>query len=446
MNILKKKIQRRDFIRNLARAGLIVPFASSFGLMSKAHALPGGARRFVQFFYSNGCEVGKWHSYNTGALNANSFDNNNCPLLPLAPHYQNVLAIKNLSLNDGQGAATDHPTPAGNIMSGGQPGATTIEHVIGNHLGGQVSNHLYTGVRAGGITVFRDGNGNPISPESNPQTIYDSNFAGLSGGGEPDPETVLRSNILESLDENLALLQTNQLGAKENAKLETYENSLAFYRGVLEADIDASGFSRPTIGEGQDNSVDGELEALAQLDNITMAFASDFTRTAAVQFMSPNGDPILQNFPSLNDWLGEYRNGGSRGSWNENRTHAASHLAAGGGDASHVCNAQTAWYNMMVAELITKLKALPDPTYDGTIFDNTVMMIMSEHCSAGAHGNDNAGIYVVAGDNTGVNTGNAIDASGRGPADLQYQLTQLFGMGWGGFGNSRGTAGIPGFY
>jgi len=46
MNILKNKMQRRSFLRTLTKAGLVLPFASQFGLMSRAFAVPNALYNF----------------------------------------------------------------------------------------------------------------------------------------------------------------------------------------------------------------------------------------------------------------------------------------------------------------------------------------------------------------------------------------------------------------
>jgi len=344
-----------------------------------------------------------------------------------------------------QGVDGGHENAPFMALSGGDWNKRTIESHIAAEMGVKP---IYVGVRCnGGNAPFREFDNVRTVPEENPQTFYDSNFKGREGGGtEVTPENLRRQRILEALEENLDLLQANNLSAKEVQKLEVYDSSLAFYRSVLDSDIDFAGFVRPTIGAGANDRIEPELAAIAQVDNIAMAFASDFTRVAGYQFIQINQDPIFQNFPSMGEWLGDYAFGGPSSTHSENKTHAASHGAAvGGNPAGHVLNAQTAWYNMMVANLVEKLKVIPDPVFEGSVFDNTVMTIMSENGHGADHLNENLGIYVVAGNNTGINTGRGIDVGGsRGPADLQYELGRLFNKNWNGFGQSVGNSGISG--
>jgi hypothetical protein len=72
MNVLKNKMQRRDFLRAIAKSGLTTAFASQFILSGNVFAQTAGAKRFVMVYYPNGCVRDKWHSYAVGALGSNS--------------------------------------------------------------------------------------------------------------------------------------------------------------------------------------------------------------------------------------------------------------------------------------------------------------------------------------------------------------------------------------
>ena len=73
MNVLKNKMQRRDFLRSIAKLGLTTAFTSQFMLSANVFAQTAGAKRFIMVYYPNGCVRDKWHSYNAGALGSNSF-------------------------------------------------------------------------------------------------------------------------------------------------------------------------------------------------------------------------------------------------------------------------------------------------------------------------------------------------------------------------------------
>jgi hypothetical protein len=441
MNVLKNKMQRRDFLRTLAKAGLTTAFASQFMLSANVFAQSGGAKRFVMVFYPNGCVRDKWHSYNVGALGSGSF--NTSPLQHLNSHINKVVAFKNLSYV-GQGGSSGHPEACRGVFSGGQEYAPTFDVAIGEALGGRLTKNMHVGVwssRAIGTEYmpFTDKNGNKIKVSDNPQQVYDSLLADVVGSsnGEPDPDAERRKKVLEALHENLDLLQANTLNIKQHGKLLSHEEALNYYQNTLSGTLDigpGSGFSRPTIGmtgvEG-----DAELIAKAQMRNIAMAFQADITRTASFQFMGAQDESLKINFPSVRPYMGDFGSG-DKLNYNETRSHVSSH------NESALFDSQTRWYNMMVSYLMDELAARPDAAYGGTLLDNTLILVMSE-VGGGNHQQENPGIYVAGGAGGAIQTGRAIDAMNTGMSNLYLDIAKAFGLNWNRYGNSYG--GIFGF-
>jgi hypothetical protein len=441
MNVLKNKMQRRDFLRSLAKAGLTTAFASQFMLSANVFAQSGGAKRFVMVFYPNGCVRDKWHSYNLGALGSGSFDTS--PLQHLNSHINKVVAFKNLSYV-GQGGSSGHPEACRGVFSGGQEYAPTFDVAIGEALGGRLTKNMHVGVwssRAIGTEYmpFTDKNGNKIKVSDNPQQVYDSLLADIVGSsnGEPDPDADRRKKVLEALHENLDLLQANTLNIKQQGKLLSHEEALNYYQGTLSGTLDigpGSSFSRPTIGmTGVED--DAELIAKAQMRNIAMAFQADITRTASFQFMGAQDESLKINFPSVRPYMGEYGSG-NRLNYNETRSHVSSH------NESALFDSQTRWYNMMVSYLMDELAARPDAAYGGTLLDNTLILVMSE-VGGGNHQQENPGIYVAGGAGGAIQTGRAIDAMNTGMSNLYLDIAKTFGLNWNRYGNSYG--GVFGF-
>lgn len=435
MNVLKNKMQRRDFLRSLASAGLTTTFASQFMLSSNVFAQTGGAKRFVMVFYPNGCVPDKWHSYNLGALGGDSFAAS--PLKELTRHIDKVVPFKNITFS-GHGGSEAHPDAAKGVFSGGVSGGKTFDYAIGEALGGRLTNNLHVGVwssRTGQeYNPFHSGAGDRKTVPDNPQQVYDSVLADLvgnGGGNTPDPETARRKRVLESLHENLDLLQANSLNVKQQGKLLTHEEALNYYQDVLSNSLDiGSGFSRPIIGmTGENNAHDADLIAKEQMRNIAMAFQADVTRTASFQFMGAQDDNLFVNFDSIVPYLGEY--GLSKRFHNELKSHASSH------SGSLVFNAQTYWYNNIVAYLMDELAARPDLAYGGTLLDNTLILVMSE-MAQGSHAMQNAGIYVAGGAGGAIFGGKAIDTNGAGMSNLYLSIAKAFGLNWSRYGNSNG--------
>ncbi|TYK67318.1 DUF1552 domain-containing protein [Colwellia echini] len=437
MTFLKNKMQRRDFLRTLAKAGLTTAFASQFAFSPKVFAAAGEARRFIMVYYPNGCVRDKWHSYDIGGLGSGSLASS--PLEPLERHIDKILPIKNLTFA-GHGGVSAHPAACQGVFSGGQVGAPTFDAEIGAQLGGNTTNNLHVGVwssKAQGSEYmpFTDINRNKIDVPDNPQMIYDNLLADVvnnANQSEASPDDLRRKRVLESLHENLDLLQGNMLNVQQQGKLLTHEESLNYYQKVLNSSLDigdGSGFYRPNVGMSGIND-EAEEVAKAQMRNIAMGFQADITRTASFQFMAAQDEALKVNFESIRPYMGEYGSG-ERLNWNETRSHVSSH------NESNLFDSQTRWYNMMVAYLMDQLASRPDSAYGGTLLDNTLILVMSE-VGGGNHQLENPGIYLAGGAGNAINIGMATDANNAGMSNLYLDIANAFGLGWSSYGNSFG--------
>ena len=439
MKLLKQKMQRRDFLRFIAKAGLTTAFASQFVFAPKVFGAAGSAKRFVMVYYPNGCVREKWHDYTTGSLSANSFDNS--PLQPLSSHYNQLLPIKKITFN-GHGGVSAHPEACRGVFSGGVDGATTFDVAIGEALGGTLTNNIHVGcwsskAKGSEYMPFSDKNGNKIDVPDNPQTIFDNLLADVVNVEPESPQDSRRKRVLEALHENLDLLQGNNLNIKQQGKLLSHEESLNYYKNVLNSSVDVgdgSGFSRPTIGMTGVND-DAELIAQAQMRNIAMSFGANITNTASFQFMGAQDESLKINFPSVRPYMGDFGSG-DKLHYNETRSHVSSHKE------SSLFDSQTRWYNTMVAYLMDQLAARADTAYGGTLLDNTLILVMSE-VGGGNHQQDNAGIYVAGGAGGAINSGVAIDPGVTGMSNLYLDIAKAFGLPWNRYGNSAG--GVGGF-
>jgi hypothetical protein len=195
---VNNKMQRRDFLRNIAKLGLTTAFASQFMTSASVFGAAGGAKRFVMVFYPNGCARERWHSYNLGALGGASFASSQ--LQPLNNHIGKILPIKNLNYS-GHGGSPSHPEACNGLFSGGRWGAPSFDVAMGEALGGRLTNNMHVGVWSSkALNVqhvpFSDKNGTKIKVSDNPQQVYDNLLAdvvaGSTGGGSTDPESARR--------------------------------------------------------------------------------------------------------------------------------------------------------------------------------------------------------------------------------------------------------------
>lgn len=440
MKLLRDKMRRREFIRNIAKAGLTTAFTSQFLLSKNVFAQTAGAKRFVLVYYPNGCVRDSWHSYNTGVLGSTSLSTS--PLEPLSAYSNYMLPIKNLTLV-GHGGNSGHPESCRAVFSGGHDYQTSFDVVLGEQNPGALINNMHVGCWSSRAISsehmpFTDKNGTKIDVPDDPQMIYDNLLADVVNNDQNnDPDAVRRRRVLESLHENLDVLQSHPLTVKQQDKLMSHEEALNFYQNVLAGGIDigdGTGFSRPNIGM---TGVDADAEdiAKAQMRNIAMAFQANITNTASFQFMGAQDESLLINFPSIRPYMGVY---GSEPElyYNEVRSHVSSH------NESSLFNAQTRWYNVMVAYLLDQLSSRDDLAYGGKLIDNTLILVMSE-VGGGNHQQESPGTYVVGGAGGAINNGTAIDAGNAGMSNLFLDIANAFGLNWSSYGNSFG--GVGGF-
>lgn len=440
MKLLRNKMRRREFISNLAKAGLTTAFTSQFMLSNKVFAQTNTAKRFVMVYYPNGCVRDRWHSYNTGVISSNSLSTS--PLGHLSAYSNYLIPIKNLSYV-GHGGNEGHPESCRAVFSGGHDYATSFDVVLGEQNPGTLTNNMHVGVWSSRAISsehmpFTDKNGNKIDVPDNPQMIYDNLIADVVSSNQTnDPETVRRRRVLESLHENLDVLQSNPLSVKQQDKLLSHEEALNFYQNALSGGIDigdGTGFSRPNIGM-TGNDGDADAIAKAQMRNIAMAFQANITNTASFQFMGAQDESLMINFPDVRPYMGDYGSG-DKLYYNEVRSHVSSH------NESDLFDAQTRWYNLLVAYLLDQLASRDDLAYGGKLIDNTLILVMSE-VGGGNHQQQNPGIYVAGGAGGAINRGTAIDANGAGMSNLYLDIAKAFGLNWNSYGNSYGS--INGF-
>ncbi len=438
MNLLKLKMQRRSFLKGIASAGLIMPLTSNL-LSTNAFAQTGQARRFVFVYYPNGVNRGDtgWHQFNIGQLNSASFGTS--PLSELSAHFDKVVAFKNLNFT-GAGGNSGHPEACESLFAGGQAGQT-FDTFIGRSLTGRLRDNIHLGVwssraRSKSHMPFSDENGQKIEVPDDPQIFYNNNLAAFQSDGNPggDVNAILRQRVVETLHENLDVMQAQTLNVTQQGKLLSHEEALDFYQTVLASNASIDGISSPGISMTGIEEAGHDI-ALAQTRNIAMAFQADVSSTATLQLMSAQDESLKINYPSIRKYMGDFGSG-DRLFYNETRSHVASH------DEKPTFTAHAHWYCQIVNNLVNELSQRDDPKWGGKLMDNTVILVMSE-MGGGNHQQENTGTFVVAGNNTGVQTGMGIDAGGRTSANLMLQIANTFGLDISRYGNSDG--GIPGF-
>lgn len=440
----KRNAERRDFLRMLARSGMLLPFASSLLPGGSLLAKGGKVRRLITVYYPNGAILDSWHPKSSGRLNASSL---NYALEPLEPYANRMIAFRNLSTK-GHGGSSSHPEAASSILSGGERGAQSFDVAIGNHLSrGDGMPYLHCGLftrynRGKDYLLFRDPNGQSILPEDDPQKLARQIF-GASDDGE---DQKAKLEVLELIADDLKSLKAIVPEGTARTKLRVHEQSFAYLESLISHNLNLSpscGPERaPAMGaDRRENNERAEKLVLAQFDNIVGAFKCNLTSVASFQFMAAQDESLYINFESIQDKLDRADSGGfgsSKKWWNQNTSHSSSH------EGNEIFAIQNYWYNLMIAQLCRKLDEVEDPLGGGTLLDTSTILVCSENGESSYHGMEDVAWYLVGGANGAFHTGRVIDLRGRGSSDLLWELGMSMGMAWSRFGGS--SMGVPELY
>jgi hypothetical protein len=213
-----------------------------------------------------------------------------------------------------------------------------------------------------------------VSNEDNPWNMYDTVFSQL--GADPTGQQHLndrRHKVLDAVGGQLEGLAP-KLSKDDKLKLEQHLDAV---RG-LETQLDNPGAvlggscQLPIVGEpgGFSNPEIYEAMGKLQMDMVSMAFACDITRVATLQWSaSTNNRPypfLTYNGSPIND-----------------DEHILGHQPKTDTDAHGKLRVIRKWYAEQLAYLLTQLDSVQEG--EGTMLDNTIIMLGSELSDSGAH-------------------------------------------------------------
>lgn len=352
---------RRQFVKAVGAAALAAPFYSL--LRSRPARAAGRQARYFLLFFTNGTDGAAWSPVgSTDTRIAWS-----AMTEPLAPLRSNLILVEHLS---GQGTADNHGAPGG---------LTGLGYAGQNHL--SVEQFIADGLRASGVqtaipslllggvateqqsTFWRAGQ--RLSPIFSPQTAYETIFAGVApGGGGLSPEILRRrQSALDLVKDELAHL-SGALGAGERQKLELHTDSIR----QLEERLTGGGGESCEPGAAPAGGDQPLLASALHLDLAITAFACDTTRVAAVEF---------GNHQSTQVAISEV---GAAGDWHNNFVH--------GDNPRTRLVALERWLCQQFVAAAEKLKSIPAPDGDGTLFDQTLMLWARDMGDSVVHNGD----------------------------------------------------------
>jgi uncharacterized protein DUF1552 len=423
---------RRDFMRHAGLAALFSPFMSVLD-PRLARAAPGDAK-YLLLFFTNGTDTRAWSPA------AGSSDTNitfSAMTEPLAPIKDKLILIEKLNSND---TAGQHAQPGGLTGQGyGGSNFISIDQFVADGLRAngivtQVPSLILGGVPSQEQRVFYRA-GKKLSPIASPATAFQAIFSGATAtpptGGAPllDNRTGRRASILSLLKGEINQLH-GSLGAIEREKLDIHLASLQQLEARINAVSGNGGGGGPTVipvncaapaapaDGGQDL-----LNSAIHLDLAIQAFACDITRVAAVEF--GNDQSAQVSIPDV----------GEPGDWHNTFTH-------GDNPRTRLTNLER-WLATQFVAAANRLKSLPAPDGNGTLFDQTLMVWARDMGDAVEHRGDDMRFVFAGGAGGYLRTspnGRYIDAGGDAHQRALFSIGEAMGVtSFTGFGAPGGA-------
>ena len=224
--------------------------------------------------------------------------------------------------------------------------------------------------------------GNPIGGEQDPSRAFERGFTdGVTApSGDPKLAERLRAerkSVLDLIATDLKVIQ-GRMGGQDRRKVEQHLEGLRSIEQRLTAGSAAAAgttFKMPTAADFP------KIEYLANdnypqvgrmhIDLVVAALASDRTRIATLQFSQGNGDIIYT-------WLGV-----------KGQHHALTHK----GSTTPALDKINEFHFQQFAYLLGKMDAIPEG--NGTLLDNTVVVIANENHDGHSHSPDPSQAFLV---------------------------------------------------
>jgi hypothetical protein len=436
------KFNRRTLLTGLGATALIAPFAQ-LPALRKAHA---AAAKKVMFVYvPDGCIPERWHP--TGSETSFTLSEMTTPLESIKQH---LVFVDGLTMYSG---GATHEGGFAKVLTG--VGPKSLDVVLGEELGKSTPHRsLQLGVGAtfqnGAGSVSYLGQGQPINPDDDPTNAFARVFGGgggASSGASPELSKARKKSVLDTSLAELNALKA-RLGTTEKNKLDVHLDSLRELESRLTGGgasamaggmCDASAFNKVGF---KNNPMDyypktyhkeekfkevGEL----QMDLAVMALACGSTNVVTLTWshaVSPTKIP---------------ETGVTTGN------HDASHYGEPNSQNAKDFVTLKKWFMERFVYLIDKLANTPDQ--DGSLLDNTVVMLFSELGDSNRHDHDRVP-FVLAGKAGGsLKTGRYLNYKGKNGGEnephtkLLVSVANLAGVQIDSFGfTGKGTGPLGG--
>jgi hypothetical protein len=432
-------MNRRALLRGLSATALLAPFAQLPALRQARAAAP---RRAMFVYVPDGCIPELWHP--TGSETAFTLPAMSAPLERVKQH---LVFLKGLTMY--AGGAT-HEGGTAKVLTGVSP--KSLDVFLGEQLGTTTAHRsLQLGVGAtfqnGSGSVSYIGEGQPVNPDDDPTNAFARIFGATAGAAGDDPAAQLAQRRKQSvLDSSLSDLQALQLrlGKTEKEKLDVHLDSLreverrimgaASTASCNVAGFNAGGFKvSPTDYYPKTYHTEENFKRMGQLQTDLAVLALSCGSTNVVSLMwshAVSPTHILETGVST-------------------ANHDASHYGTRDSQFAKDFVTLKRWFMEQFASLIEKLASTPD--VDGSLLDNTVVMLCSELGDSNNHDHVNVP-FVLAGRAGGaLKTGRFLDFSGKNAGEnephnkLLVSVARAAGVTIDSYGfTGKGTGGLSG--
>lgn len=445
-----RPLSRRTLLRG-AGISLALPFLEAMQ-PNRAHAQAATTQRFFAFFYPCGVETSKWKPA-AGPLTASGLPECLQDLKGFAAEgiwpaeealFSDIAVVNGI---DHSGVCTDIHMPSMSLSAhkgtanSYTPPKPTLDQVLADHLQGTAPYRNFalsatgsTDIGQGNIS-FREG-GQVESVTRNPRQLFDTLFGGMMGSGDNSAAQAARArraSVLDLVKADAARLN-GRLGAADRARVDQY------LEGVFEVEQQVNGETPNTCTKPAQPATGGNWHSKSKtfIDLAVLAMACDLTRVVTMQYSDSWGVnysdySIGEGIESLGDWSDHFI------SHKLGDNDRATDLD-GRADAARIADIRVVSTSRFKVRrfsyLVNALKRVTTP--NGTLFDETLAMYVSENGNGDSHARQNMPI-LLAGHAGGFETGRAIAADGKNTGALHAAILNRFGMDVSSYGDPMGS-------
>jgi hypothetical protein len=374
---------RRALAKSAGAALLMSPFYRLLGGGDGGAraAGPGRAKRLL-LFCTMGTNPDSWSPTGVGGESSFTFSDATSPLAAIKGDVVLLEGLPSGNPGDGHGA----PDGLTGLGYAGGPKMLSVEQFVADKLVASGVNRpipsLLLGANtnaSGGRTMFYR-NGNNLPTIGSPMSAYGTVFGAAAAPSGPSADVLLRrrKSVLDNLKGEIGELG-GRVGNEEKARLDLHLESIRQIEMRLAQPAGGGGGGGACMKPaGLATDPAGDLQKnLAHLDIIAGAFACDITRVAAIEFGSDQSLPVdLAEINLKGDQHGGF-------------------LHSGAPDFKNLV-AFEKWMAQRFADVVNKLRSIPEADGSGTLLDNTIIAWCRDMGDAVTH-NQKSMRFVLAG-------------------------------------------------